>query len=116
MIGRLSVVLSIILIMAGGIMLADNNMRELQGRERVNAVSQVSSQLREISKQTYLKASSLRIWSDKILQLSYDMVTSAQRVMRKVLERAADLCKESSLLLFPAACQIGTKINRKPQR
>jgi hypothetical protein len=88
MIGRLSVVLSIILIMAGGIMLADNNMRELQGRERVNAVSQVSSQLREVSEQAYLKASSLRIWSDKILQFSLDMLKSAQRVMRKVLERA----------------------------
>lgn len=101
--GQFLIVLSIILIMAGGILLTDNNMRELQGREKAHYsldslngfYKNVKVCVKQVSKEAYYKAESLHSWYNKLISVSVDLISSIQETMEKLFERAANACKKS---------------------
>jgi hypothetical protein len=81
--GRVLVVITIIAIMAGGILLTDNNMRELQGMEKSHLSFNgkiLSSYIKKTYKKVYTRAvrAGLDTWCDMIMEASADLIKSIQ--------------------------------------
>jgi hypothetical protein len=81
--GRVLVVITIIAIMAGGILLTDNNMRELQGMEKSHPSFNgkiLSSYIKNVYKKVYTRAvrAGLDTWCDMIMEASADLIKSIQ--------------------------------------
>ncbi|MDD2360435.1 MAG: hypothetical protein RQM95_13165 [Syntrophaceticus schinkii] len=84
--GRVLVVITIIAIMAGGILLTDNNMRELQGMEKSHPSFNgkiLSSYIKNVYKKVYTRAvrAGLDTWCDMIMEASADLIKSIQETM-----------------------------------
>ena len=84
--GRVLVVITIIAIMAGGILLTDNNMRELQGMEKSHLSFNgkiLSSYIKNVCKKVYTRAvrAGLDTWCDMIMETSADLIQSIQETM-----------------------------------
>jgi hypothetical protein len=84
--GRVLVVITIIAIMAGGILLTDNKMRELQGMEKSHPSFNgkiLSSYIKNVYKKVYTRAvrAGLDTWCDMIMEASADLIKSIQETM-----------------------------------
>ena len=69
--------------MAGGILLTDNNMRELQGMEKSHPSFNgkiLSSYIKNVYKKVYTRAvrAGLDTWCDMIMETSADLIKSIQ--------------------------------------
>ena len=86
--GQILVVICIIMIMAGGILLTDNNMRELQGREKIHLSfdgfdEKVILYVKQVAKKDYLNVGSLHTWCDNVLTTSVDMISGVRETLEK---------------------------------
>jgi len=86
------IVISIITIMVGGILLTDNNMRELQGREKAHLSfamleNELLSSVKKIYEQVYTKTGFLYTWCDALFEAFCDVLNSVQeRVGKRLMD------------------------------